>query len=146
MAHSLNKVTLIGNLGKNPELRSTNEGKEIAIFTLATSDTWKDRNTGEKKEKTEWHRIVVYNEGLVNIIKNYLKKGSKVYLEGSIQTRKWSDNNGQERFSTEIVLQNFNANLILLDNKNQSINNLESHQPNSNNNFDFSDLDDDIPF
>ena len=147
MAHSLNKVVLIGNLGRDPEFRSTNEGKEIATFSIATSDSWKDRLTGEKKEKTEWHRIVIFNEALVRVIKNYVKKGSKIYLEGSLQTRKWVDSSGQEKYSTEIVLQNFNANLILLDTKNSGDNMPESAQvANADNNFDYTELDDDIPF
>jgi single-strand DNA-binding protein len=147
MANSLNKVVLIGNLGRDPEFRSTNNGKEIATFTMATSDSWKDRLTGEKKEKIEWHRVVVFNEGLVKIIKNYLKKGNKIYLEGSLQTRKWVDNSGQEKYSTEIVLQNFNANLILLDSKSSGENLPESRQVTDvNNDFDYSELDDNIPF
>ena len=147
MANGLNKVVLIGNLGRDPEFRSTNDGKEIATFTIATSDSWKDRATGEKKEKTEWHRVVVFSEGLVKVIKSYLKKGSKVYLEGSLQTRKWVDNAGQEKYSTEIVLQNFNANLILLDTKSSGENAPESGQVTDvNNNFDYSELDDNIPF
>ena len=147
MASSLNKVILIGNLGRDPEFRSTNNGKEIATFTMATSDSWKDRLTGEKKEKTEWHRVVVFNEGLVKVIKNYLKKGNKIYLEGSLQTRKWVDNAGQEKYSTEIILQNFNANLILLDSKSSGENLPESKQVTDvNNDFDYSELDDNIPF
>ena len=117
MAGSLNKVILIGNLGRDPEIRQTGDGKEIATLNLATSESWKDRVSGEKKEKTEWHRIVIFNEGLVGVIKNYIKKGSKLYVEGSLHTRKWVDNAGQEKYTTEIVLQNFNAQLILLDGK-----------------------------
>ena len=147
MASSLNKVVLIGNLGRDPEFRSTNNGKEIATFTMATSDSWKDRLTGEKKEKTEWHRVVVFNEGLVKVIKNYLKKGNKIYLEGSLQTRKWVDTSGQDKYSTEIILQNFNANLILLDSKSSGENLPESKQVTDvNNDFDYSELDDNIPF
>ena len=147
MANSLNKVVLIGNLGRDPEFRSTNNGKEIATFTMATSDSWKDRLTGEKKEKTEWHRVVVFNEGLVKVIKNYLKKGNKIYLEGSLQTRKWVDTSGQDKYSTEIILQNFNANLILLDSKSSGENLPESKQVTDvNNDFDYSELDDNIPF
>lgn len=117
MAGSLNKATLIGNLGRDPEIRTTNEGKEIASFTIATSDVWKDRATGEKRERTEWHRIVVFNEGLIGVIKNYLQKGSKVFIEGSLQTRKWTDPQGVEKYTTEVVLQNYNATLILLDSR-----------------------------
>ena len=147
MANSLNKVVLIGNLGRDPEFRSINEGKEIATFTVATSDSWKDRVTGEKKERTEWHRVVVFNEGLVKVIKDYLKKGSKIYLEGSLQTRKWIDNVGQEKYSTEIVLQNFNANLILLDSKNPGESAITSKQgTNVNNDFEYNEIDDEIPF
>ena len=146
MVNSLNKVILIGNVGRDPEVRSTSEGKEIITLSLATSESWKDRATGERKEKTEWHRIVVFNEGLVGIIKNYVKKGSKIYIEGSLQTRKWVDQAGHEKYTTEIVLQNFNANLILLDAKNPG-SGLDSMPPkNNNSNFDHSELDDEIPF
>lgn len=154
MAGSLNKVTLIGNLGRDPEIRTTGEGKEIASFSLATTETWKDRITGEKKEKTEWHRVVVFNEGLVSIVKNYVKKGSKLFVEGSLQTRKWNDNSGQEKYTTEIVLQNFNSQLILLDSRGSNSNIQDSEQSeyknserkNRSNSFDHSDLDDEIPF
>jgi single-strand DNA-binding protein len=115
MAGSVNKVILVGNLGKDPEVRSTQDGREIANLTVATSESWKDKSTGERKEKTEWHRVVIFSEGLVNIAKNYLKKGAKVYLEGSLQTRKWTDQSGQEKYSTEVVLQGFNATLTMLD-------------------------------
>ena len=145
MAGSLNKVTLIGNLGKDPEIRSTSDGREIASFSIATSENWKDKITGEKKEKTEWHRIVVFKEGLVGVIKNYVKKGSKLYIEGQLQTRKWVDNTGQDKYSTEIVLQGFNSSLLLLDSKSGSA----AFETNSNNdipNFDNSELDDEIPF
>lgn len=120
MAGSLNRVTLIGNLGHDPEIRKTNDGKEIAAFSLATTETWRDKHSNEKKEKTEWHRIVVFNDGIVNIIKSYVKKGSKVLIEGSLQTRKWQDSSGQEKYTTEIILQNYNASLILLDSKSSS--------------------------
>ncbi len=115
MAGSVNKVILVGNLGKDPEIRSTQDGREIANLTVATSESWKDRNTGERKEKTEWHRVVIFSDGLVNIAKNYLRKGAKVYLEGQLQTRKWTDQTGQEKYSTEVVLQGFNATLTMLD-------------------------------
>lgn len=114
---SVNKVILIGNVGKDPEIRSTQAGKEIANLTLATSDTWKDKATGERKEKTEWHRVSVFNENLVNVIKNYVKKGSKLYIEGQLQTRKWTDKDGNEKYSTEVVLQNFGGTLVMLDSK-----------------------------
>ena len=112
---SINKVILIGNLGKDPEIRNTTDGKEVATFSLATSESWKDKNTGEKKEKTEWHRIVVFSQGLVGIVKSYVKKGSKLYIEGQLQTRKWTDKNGVDKYSTEIVLQGFNSTLQILN-------------------------------
>lgn len=117
MAGSVNKVILVGNVGRDPEIRSTQNGKEIANFSVATSETWRDRNTGERQEKTEWHRVVVFSEGLVNVIKNYVKKGSKVYLEGQLQTRKWTDQQGIEKYSTEVVLQGFNSVLTMLDSR-----------------------------
>lgn len=119
MAGSVNKVILVGNLGGDPEIRSTQDGREIANFSIATSEQWKDKVTGERKSKTEWHRVVVFQAGLINIIKQYVKKGSKVYLEGALQTRKWTDNNGAERYSTEVVLQGFNSTFTMLDNNNQ---------------------------
>jgi single-strand DNA-binding protein len=117
MAGSINRATLLGNLGRDPEIRSTQDGREIATLSVATSESWKDRNTGERKEKSEWHRVVIFNEGLVRVAKDYLRKGSKVYLEGQIQTRKWTDQSGQEKYATEIVLHNFGATLVLLDAK-----------------------------
>ncbi|MEQ1790385.1 MAG: single-stranded DNA-binding protein [Rickettsiales bacterium] len=117
MAGSVNKVILIGNLGKDPEIRSTQDGREIANLTIATSESWKDKNTGERKDKTEWHRVVIFGEGLVRVAKSYLKKGAKVYIEGQLQTRKWTDKDGQEKYSTEIVLQGFNSTLTMLDGK-----------------------------
>lgn len=115
MAGSVNKVILVGNLGRDPEIRSTQDGREIANLAIATSESWKDRNSGERKEKTEWHRVVIFSEGLVNVVKNYLKKGAKVYIEGQLQTRKWTDKDGQEKYSTEVVLQGFNSVLTMLD-------------------------------
>lgn len=112
---SINKAILIGNLGKDPEIRTTQDGREVANLTLATSESWKDKSTGERKEKTEWHKISVFNEGLVGVVKSYLKKGSKVYIEGAIQTKKWTDKDGNEKYSTEIVLHGFNATLVMLD-------------------------------
>jgi len=118
---SINKVILVGNVGSDPEIRNTNDGREIASFSLATSESWKDKVTGEKKDKTEWHRLVVFSQGLVGIVKSYVKKGSKLYVEGQLQTRKWTDNNGVEKYSTEVVLQNFNSTLQILDsNRNNS--------------------------
>src|SRR5262245_36498665 len=108
MAGSVNKVILVGNLGRDPEVRRTQAGRPIVNFSVATSDTWRDKATGERKEKTEWHRVVIFNENLAKIAEQYLKKGSKVYLEGSLQTRKWQDQSGQEKYSTEVVLQGFN--------------------------------------
>ena len=148
MAGSLNKVVLIGNLGRDPEIRSTNDGKEIATFSLATSESWKDKITGERKDKTEWHRVVVFNDGLVKIIKSYVKKGTKLYIEGQLQTRKWVDSENQERYTTEVVLQNFNSNLILLDSRADPTVDQPGIKTSQNNTptFDNSDLDDEIPF
>ena len=114
---AVNKVILVGNVGKDPEIRTMSNGNDIATFNLATTDAWKDKNTHERKEKTEWHRIVVYSPGLANIVKMYVKKGTKLYLEGSLQTRKWVGNDGIEKYTTEIVLQGFNATLQILDSK-----------------------------
>lgn len=113
---SVNKVILIGNLGQDPEVRRTQDGRPIVNLSLATSETWRDRN-GDRKEKTEWHKVVIFNEGLCKVAEQYLKKGSKVYLEGQIGTRKWQDQNGQDRYSTEVVLQNFGSTLVMLDGK-----------------------------
>ena len=115
MAGSVNKVILIGNLGADPEIRRTQDGRPIANLRVATSETWRDKATGEKREKTEWHRVVIFNEGLCRIAEQYLKKGAKVYLEGQLQTRKWTDQQGVERYSTEVVLQGFNSALTMLD-------------------------------
>lgn len=114
---SLNKVTLIGNVGQDPEIRQTKDGKDVASFSLATSESWKDKSSGEKRDKTEWHRIVVFSQGLVGVIKNYVKKGSKLYIEGSLQTRKWTDKEGIEKYTTEIILQGFSSKLLMLDSK-----------------------------
>jgi len=115
MAGSVNKVILVGNLGKDPEIRRTQDGRPIANLSVATSESWRDKATGERREKTEWHRVVIFNEGLCRIAEQYLKKGSKVYLEGQLQTRKWQDQSGQDKYTTEVVLQNFNSNLTMLD-------------------------------
>jgi len=115
MAGSVNKVILVGNLGRDPESRSFQNGGKVVELRIATSETWKDRNSGERKEKTEWHTVKVFSEGLANVAERYLRKGSKVYLEGALQTRKWQDQSGADRYSTEIVLQGFNATLVLLD-------------------------------
>jgi single-strand DNA-binding protein len=115
MAGSVNKVILVGNLGKDPEIRRTQDGRPIANLSVATSDSWRDKATGERKEKTEWHRVVIFNEGLCKIAEQYLKKGAKVYIEGQLQTRKWTDQAGVEKYSTEVVLQGFNSSLTMLD-------------------------------
>ncbi len=115
MAGSVNKVILVGNLGADPEVRRTQDGRPIVNLRVATSESWRDKNTGERREKTEWHRVVIFSEGLAKIAEQYLKKGSKVYLEGALQTRKWQDKDGQDRYSTEVVLQGFNSTLTMLD-------------------------------
>jgi len=115
MAGSVNKVILVGNLGKDPEIRRTQDGRPIANLSIATSETWRDKATGERKEKTEWHRVVIFNEGLCKVAEQYLKKGAKVYIEGALQTRKWTDQAGVEKYSTEVVLQGFNSTLTMLD-------------------------------
>jgi single-strand DNA-binding protein len=115
MAGSINKVILVGNLGRDPEIRSTQDGMRIANLAVATSETWRDKMSGERKERTEWHRVVIFNERLAEVAEKYLKKGSKVYVEGALQTRKWTDNSGQERYTTEIVLQRFRGELTMLD-------------------------------
>jgi len=115
MAGSINKVILIGNLGRDPEVRSTQDGRRIANLAVATSENWRDRTSGERKERTEWHRVVIFNERLAEVAEKYLKKGAKVYVEGALQTRKWTDNAGQERYSTEIVLNTFTGQLTMLD-------------------------------
>ena len=117
MAGSINKVILVGNLGADPEIRQTKDGRPIANLSVATGESWKDKNTGERREKTELHRVVIFNEGLAKIAEQYLRKGSKVYLEGQLQTRKWQDQNGQDKYTTEVVLQGYNGNLTMLDSR-----------------------------
>jgi len=117
MAGSVNKVILVGNLGADPEIRRLNSGDPVVNLRIATSGTWRDKDSGERKEKTEWHRVVIFSEGLVKVAEQYLKKGSKVYLEGQIQTRKWMDKDGVDKYSTEVVLQGFNASLVMLDSR-----------------------------
>lgn len=160
MAGSVNKVILVGNLGADPEIRSLNSGDRVANLRVATSETWRDRGTGERKEKTEWHRVVIFNDNLVKVAENYLRKGSKVYIEGSLQTRKWSDASGQEKFSTEVVLQKFRGELTMLDGRGDDGGGRESGGGDYGGGFqsgaraqpsgpreDFSaDLDDEIPF
>jgi len=149
MAGSLNKVLLIGRLGADPEIKQMVNGKSVARLSLATSQSWKDKNTGEKKEKTEWHRIVVFNEGLVNVVQQYLKKGAQIYVEGQISTRKWKDEqSGQDKYSTEVVIQGYNSSLTMLGGGNQ--NNISSQSNKQTiddaSQSDPSGLDDDIPF
>tara|TARA_B100000686_G_C16273356_1_gene705146 strand:+ start:138 stop:596 length:459 start_codon:yes stop_codon:yes gene_type:complete len=152
MAGSLNKVLLIGRLGSDPEIKQMVNGKNVARLSIATSNTWKDKNTGEKKEKTEWHRIVVFSEGLVNVIQQYVKKGAQVYIEGQLTTRKWKDEKaGIDRFSTEVVLQGFNSTFKILSSRNNQIeniqnNNIEKSSLPSDENIPSNDLDDEIPF
>lgn len=158
MAGSVNKVILIGNLGADPEIRSTKDGNEISNLRVATTESWRDKNTGERKEKTEWHRVVIFGQGLVNISKQYLKKGSKVYIEGSLQTRKWQDQSGADKYTTEIVLQGFGSTLTMLDSRggdstpsynNNNSGNFGSSSNSSNNSseeFMAEELEDEIPF
>jgi len=152
MAGSLNKVLLIGRLGADPEIKQMVNGKSVARFSLATSNTWKDKNTGEKKEKTEWHRIVIFNEGLVKVIQQYVKKGAQVYVEGQLTTRKWKDEKaGVEKYSTEVVLQGFNSSFKILSSKSNQVENLQDdNKPKSalpnDDNVPSTDLDDEIPF
>ena len=129
MAGSLNKVTLIGNLGADPEVRTMGNGKKVATFSLATTENWTDKSTSERKESTEWHRIVVFNEVLLRVVEDYVKKGSKIYLEGNLQTRKWQDQSGQDRYTTEIVVQNFRGTLILLDSRGDSTPTISNDRP-----------------
>ena len=119
MAGSVNKVTLIGNLGRDPEVRSTQDGMKIVNLSLATSENWKDRNSGERRERTEWHRVVIFNENLARVAEQYLRKGSKIYVEGQLQTRKWTDQNGQDRYTTEVVLQRYRGELTMLDGRSE---------------------------
>ena len=149
MAGSLNKVLLIGRLGADPEIKQMVNGKSVARISLATSQSWKDKNTGEKKEKTEWHRVVVFNEGLVNVVQQYLKKGAQVYIEGQLSTRKWKDDkSGQDKYSTEVVIQGYNSSLTMLGGANQnSTSSQKSKQNLENTSQEVShEMDDDIPF
>lgn len=160
MVVSLNKVNLIGNVGKDPEIRAMQDGREVASFSLATSDSWKDKSSGERKERTEWHRVAVFSQPLVNIIKNHVKKGSRLFVEGSLHTRKWSDQSGVEKYTTEIVLQPYNGTMMMLDGRtggnagadyhddsigdsSKSPSNLESGNKNS---YSPEVMDDEIPF
>jgi len=152
MAGSVNKVLLIGRLGADPEIKQMVNGKSVARLSLATSQSWKDKNTGEKKEKTEWHRIVVFNEGLVNVVQQYLKKGAQVYIEGQLSTRKWKDEkSGQDKYSTEVIIQGYNSSLTMLGGGGRGIQNDNSSETISKNSDESSqieqnDLDDEIPF
>jgi len=154
MARGINKVILIGNLGADPEIRHTQDGRPVANLRVATTETWKDKQSGERRERTEWHRVVIFNEGLCRIAEQYLKKGSKVYLEGQLQTRKWTDREGNERYTTEVVLQGFNAQLTMLDSRGggegaRAGNDFGSagpmERPKAEESF-AADLDDEIPF
>ena len=152
MAGSLNKVLLIGRLGADPEIKQMVNGKNVARLSIATSQSWKDKSSGERKEKTEWHRVVIFNEGLVNVVQQYLKKGANVYVEGQLSTRKWKDeSSGQDKYSTEIVLQGYNSSLTMLDGRTKSegsslVSENKSSLPNDENTNQNSDLDDEIPF
>ena len=152
MAGSLNKVLLIGRLGADPEIKQMVNGKSVARLSLATSNTWKDKNTGEKKEKTEWHRVVIFSEGLDNVVQQYVKKGAQVYIEGQLTTRKWKDEkSGLDRYSTEVVLQGFNSSFKILSSKNNQIENLKDNNTYKSSlpddeKISSKDLDDEIPF
>ena len=135
---SINKVILVGNLGRDPEIRSLNSGDKVCNLSVATSESWRDKATGEKKEKSEWHRVVIFNDNLLTVAEKYLRKGSKVYIEGQLQTRKWTDSSGQEKYSTEIVLQRFRGELQILDSKGDG----QGHAPAQA----AADIDDEIPF
>ena len=152
MVGSVNKVILLGNLGADPEVRAMQSGSKVASFSIATSKRWKDKSTQEQKEKTSWHKVVVFGDGLVDIVEKYVKKGSKIYVEGELQTRKWQDQEGKDRYTTEVVLQGFGGNLTLLDSSRNS--NIDNGQQNNNEieqstnakNADSNEMDDDIPF
>ena len=152
MAGSLNKVLLIGRLGADPEIKQMVNGKSVARLSVATSQSWKDKNSGERKEKTEWHRVVIFNEGLVGVVQQYLKKGANVYIEGALTTRKWKDEaSGQDKYSTEIVLQGYNSSLTMLDGKSKNddsnlVTENKSSLPNDDVPSSINDLDDEIPF
>ncbi|MFT8642216.1 MAG: single-stranded DNA-binding protein [Acetobacter orientalis] len=160
MAGSVNKVILVGNLGKDPEVRTTQSGQKIVSFSLATSDTWNDKQSGERRERTEWHRVVVFNDRLADVAERFLRKGRKVYLEGALQTRKWTDQSGQERFTTEVIVERFRGELVLLDSRADNEGGQSNQQPQpreqprqqggygqqSNGWGGSSDLDDSIPF
>ena len=155
MAYSINKVILVGNVGNEPEIKTFQNGNKVANLSVATSERWKDKETGEPKSLTEWHRVVIFNTILINLAEKYIKKGSKIYIEGQLQTRKWQDNSGVEKYSTEIVLQNYRGEILLLDRQDNNDSNISSRQNESTSNKLESDaekvniiddLDDDIPF
>ena len=146
MAGSVNKVILIGNLGADPEIRRTQDGRPIANLRIATSESWRDKASGERKEKTEWHRVVIFNKNLAEVAEKYLRKGSKVYVEGQLQTRKWTDKDGAEKYSTEVVLQNFRGELTMLDGKGGGEGGGRSGAGESPASFQRDDMDDEIPF
>lgn len=156
MVSSLNKVVLIGNVGKEPEIRNTQDGREVASFPLATSENWKDKTSGERRERTEWHRIVIFAQPLINIIKSYVHKGSKLYIEGALHTRKWSDQSGIEKYTTEVVLQSYNSIMMLLDNRAAGHSGVSSeidghrepshHEPTKGKAEYAAEIDDEIPF
>ena len=148
MAGSVNKVIIVGNVGADTEIRSTQDGREIANLKIATSESWKDKTSGERKEKTEWHRVVVFSPGLVNVVKNYVKKGAKLYIEGAIQTRKWQDQSGNDKYSTEVVLQGFGSTLQMLDSRgdSQPTKPAQEQTPPQGGGFTVDDLCDEVPF
>ncbi len=152
MAGSLNKVMLIGNLGADPVIRQTQDGKRLAQLSLATSESWKDKTTGEKKEKTSWHRIVIFNDGLAGVVENYVKKGSKIFVEGQLQTRKFTDQDGNEKYTTEVVLGNYNGTLTMLDSRGGNTESMGAIDSDVNQDMASSqtpadlDIDDEIPF
>ena len=135
MAGSINKVILVGNVGNEPEVKQMQDGRELVNLSIATSENWRDKNTGERREKTEWHRVTIFNEGLVKVVKNYVHKGSKLYIEGALQTRKWTGQDGQDRYTTEVVLQGFNGNLTMLDSKGSGGGNYANNNQNGGNNY-----------
>jgi len=146
MAGSVNKVILVGNLGRDPDVRRTTSGEPIVNLSLATSESWRDKNSGERKERTEWHRVVIFNENLAKVAEQYLRKGSKIYLEGQLATRKWTDKDGQEKYTTEVVLNRFRGELVMLDAKGEGGAARTSGASEAPASFDRSELDDEIPF
>jgi len=141
----INKVTLLGNIGQDPEIRTTQGGKELASFSLATSETWKDKASGEKKTKSEWHKVIIFNDNLVNLVKNYTQKGSKIYIEGKLQTRDWQDKDGNKKYTTEIILNGFESKIVLLDNKDDNKPKMSESDDKAFKEAETS-LDDEIPF